>query len=103
MNNTSYVRTPNEKEYNNMMAARLPGLIWIVIAYTVSLILKIKTVPAIEQYVIFTILIILFTTIYCYSNLFLPRKFWLYFVLQSFIVYISAFFTQDIPVIIITL
>ncbi|KOP77510.1 hypothetical protein ASG61_28480 [Bacillus sp. Leaf75] len=86
-----------------MMAARLPGLIWIVIAYTVSLILKIKTVPAIEQYVIFTILIILFTTIYCYSNLFLPRKFWLYFVLQSFIVYISAFFTQDIPVIIITL
>jgi two-component system, NarL family, sensor histidine kinase YdfH len=103
MNNTSYVRTPNEKEYNNMMAARLPGLIWIVIAYTVSLILKINTVPAIEQYVIFTILIILFTTIYCYSNLFLPRKFWLYFVLQSFIVYISAFFTQDIPVIIITL
>lgn len=103
MNNTSYVRTPNEKEYNNMRAARLPGLIWIVIAYTISLILKIKTVPSIEQYVIFTILIILFTTIYCYSNLFLPRKFWLYFVLQSFIVYISAFFTQDIPVIIITL
>jgi NarL family two-component system sensor histidine kinase YdfH len=103
MNNTSYVRTPNEKEYNNMRAARLPGLIWIVIAYTISLILKIKTAPAIEQYVIFTILIILFTTIYCYSNLFLPRKFWLYFILQSFIVYISAFFTQDIPVIIITL
>ncbi|WP_243557760.1 sensor histidine kinase [Priestia megaterium] len=103
MNNTSYIRTPNEKEYNNMSTARLPGLIWIVIAYTISLILKINTAPVIEQYVIFTILIILFTTIYCYSNLFLPRKFWLYFILQSFIVYISAFFTQDIPVIIITL
>ncbi|MDT3763196.1 sensor histidine kinase [Priestia filamentosa] len=103
MNSPSYDKTPNEKEYNNMIAARLPGLIWIVIAYTVSLILKIKTVPAIEQYVIFTILILLFTTIYCYSNLFLPGRFWMYFVLQSFIVYISAFFTQDIPVIIITL
>lgn len=103
MNSPSYDKTPNEKEYNNMIAARLPGLIWIVIAYTVSLILKIKTAPAIEQYVIFTILILLFTTIYCYSNLFLPGRFWMYFVLQSFIVYISAFFTQDIPVIIITL
>lgn len=103
MSNTSYDKTPNEKEYNNMLAARLPGLIWIVIAYIVSLILKIKTSPIIEHYVIFTILIILFTTIYCYSNLFLPRRFWMYFVLQSFIVYISAFFTQDIPVIIITL
>lgn len=103
MNSPSYDKTPNEKEYNNMIASRLPGLIWIVIAYTVSLILKIKTAPAIEQYVIFTILILLFTTIYCYSNLFLPGKFWMYFVLQSFIVYISAFFTQDIPVIIITL
>ncbi|MDO6851557.1 sensor histidine kinase [Priestia megaterium] len=103
VNRTSYERTPNEKEYNNMIAARLPGLIWIVIAYTISLILQIQTAATIEQCVTFTILIILFGTIYWYSNLFLPRRYWLYFVLQSLIVYISAFFMRNIPVIIITL
>ncbi|PGK31700.1 histidine kinase [Priestia megaterium] len=103
MNSTSYNRTPNEKEYNNMIAARLPGLIWIVINYITSLILQVQSSSTMERYVIFTILLIFFATVYWYSNLFLPGRFWLYFVLQSFTVYISAFIMQDPPVVIITL
>ena len=92
-----------DKEYNNMVAARIPGLIWIIVSFTISLIFLALNKGSIEQYISFIILILFFTLLYLFSNLFLPRRYWLYFLLQSLIVYTSAFIMKDIPTVSITL
>lgn len=92
-----------EKEYNNMTAARIPGVIWIIVAFTISIFLLTHDNWPIIQYIIFTILILGFTLLFWHSNLFLPKRYWLYFLLQSLIVYTSAFIMQDIPTVSIAL
>ncbi|UYO36084.1 sensor histidine kinase [Bacillus zhangzhouensis] len=103
MNTTFISKASIEKESNNMIAARIPGIIWIFVTYIICMVVQFLSHPSFYSHVIFTFLMILFGVVYWYSNLFLPKKYWLYFILQASLVYISAFMMENFPGVVITL
>lgn len=92
-----------KQEYNNMVAARIPGLIWIFIAFTASMFLQIGAGSSFLHYGLFSLLILTFSILYWFSDRFLPKRAWMYFVVQGMIVYGSAFFMYDLYATIIAL
>ncbi|WP_175074949.1 sensor histidine kinase [Terribacillus sp. AE2B 122] len=103
MDNLVYTQNNIKQENNNMVAARIPGLIWIFVAFNASLFLQIEGGSSFLHYASFSILIIVFSILYWFSNRFLPRRAWIYFIVQGLIVYGSAFFMYDMYATIIAL
>ncbi|MFS0560421.1 sensor histidine kinase [Terribacillus sp. 179-K 1B1 HS] len=90
-------------EKNNMLAARIPGLIFILISLAVTCGIEIHEHSSYTGIVVFSILHCLFAAVYWYSNELLLEKAWLYFIIQGVIVYICAVFNEVYPVPIMTL
>ncbi|SEM84955.1 two-component system, NarL family, sensor histidine kinase YdfH [Terribacillus saccharophilus] len=103
MDNHVYAQNNIKQENNNMVAARIPGLIWIFVTFTASLIIQIVSGSSVLHCTSFSLLIIIFSTFYWFSNRFLPRRAWMYFVVQGLIVYGSAFLMYNVSVTIIAL
>lgn len=103
MNNHVYTQNNIKQENNNMVAARIPGLIWIFVTFTASLVIQIVSGSSVLHCTSFSLLIIMFSTLYWFSNRFLPRRAWMYFVVQGLIVYGSAFLMYNVSVTIIAL
>lgn len=103
MDNHVYTQNNIKQENNNMVAARIPGLIWIFVTFTASLIIQIVSGSSVLHCTSFSLLIIMFSTLYWFSNRFLPRRAWMYFVVQGLIVYGSAFLMYNVSVTIIAL
>nr|WP_318540652.1 sensor histidine kinase [Terribacillus saccharophilus] len=103
MNNHVYTQNNIKQENNNMVAARIPGLIWIFVTFTASLVIQIVSGSSVLHSTSFSLLIIMFSTLYWFSNRFLPRRAWMYFVVQGLIVYGSAFLMYNVSVTIIAL
>lgn len=103
MDNHVYTQNNLKQENNNMVAARIPGLIWIFVAFTASLIIQIMSGSSFLHCMLFSLLIVIFSTLYWFSNRFLPGKAWMYFCVQGLIVYGSAFLMYNVSVTIIAL
>ncbi|MFP7494720.1 sensor histidine kinase [Terribacillus saccharophilus] len=101
----NYIEKQNniKQENNNMVAARIPGLIWIFIAFIASMFLQIEAGSSFLLYGTFSLLILIFSILYWFSDRFLPKRAWMYFVVQGMIVYGSAFFMYDLYATIIAL
>ncbi|MFS0562744.1 sensor histidine kinase [Terribacillus sp. 179-K 1B1 HS] len=95
MQNSPNFPEATKRENTNMIAARMPGLIWIFVSYLVSVLLQINSNVSILHYIFFTILVFLFSVIYSRSHIFLPKRAWMYFVVQGMIVYGCTFFMYD--------
>lgn len=78
------------KESNNMLAARTPGVIWILVIYTTSLIILFMSDSSILLFLLFGLLILTFSILYWFSNLLLLSKGWIYFIVQGLIVFGST-------------
>ncbi|MEC0304435.1 hypothetical protein P4686_15650, partial [Terribacillus saccharophilus] len=74
MDNHMYTQNNERKGNNNMVAARIPGLIWIYVAFTASLIIQIVSGSSFLHYASFSFLIIIFSVLYWVSNRFLLKR-----------------------------
>lgn len=90
-------------EKNNMLAARIPGLIFITILLGVTCGLELHEHSSYIGIIAYAILHCLFAVVYWYSNELLLKKAWLYFIIQGVIVYLSAVFVEVYPIPLMTL
>lgn len=90
-------------ENNNLVAARIPGLFFILMSLAVACAMEIHGSSVHVGILIYTILFGLFAVLYWYSNKLLLKRAWLYFIIQGSLVYISGIFMGIYPVSLITL
>ncbi|WP_339278089.1 sensor histidine kinase [Paenibacillus sp. FSL W8-0426] len=80
----------NKEDTNELFAFRLPILIWLGLVYAATIIMQSIKEPMIVSSLCFSLLFIIHVYLHLSSYRFLEKNFWLYFFLQSILIYFCA-------------
>lgn len=80
----------NKEDTNELFAFRLPSLIWLGLVYAATIIMQSIKEPMIVSSLCFSLLFIVHVYLHLSSYRFLEKNFWLYFFLQSILIYSCA-------------
>lgn len=84
-----------------LQVSRVPITLWNTLVYLGAVVLQSIEKPLLLQTVIFTIIMVIHTTLYWFSNLIIKNRDWLYFFLQGALVFISTFIIPNGSVVIL--